>query len=206
MDIRVTDEETGLYYLNARWYYEPEVGRWISPDSTDVMLEHLDDSLLATNLYTYCLNNPIMLIDRNGNSPTVWDWLWNGALIVGGAGSMVGGWGAISTGISLLAFGPVGIVAGIALIAVGAGTMIFGANDIATAITGTNHIQQMTGMSDRAYGWTRFGLNAASSFGSFAGQMRIKSIRVNALKGVENASYGQKLLHILVKGLIMALF
>ncbi|HBT65109.1 MAG TPA: hypothetical protein DEB10_10670, partial [Ruminococcaceae bacterium] len=30
------------------------------------MLEHLDDSILATNLYAYCLNNPINMVDPDG--------------------------------------------------------------------------------------------------------------------------------------------
>ena len=33
----VYDNETGLYYLNSR-YYDPEVGRFISPDTTEVLL------------------------------------------------------------------------------------------------------------------------------------------------------------------------
>ena len=39
------DQESGLYYLNSR-YYDPEIGRWVSPDNTETMLEHLDDSIL----------------------------------------------------------------------------------------------------------------------------------------------------------------
>ena len=48
------DSETGLYYLNAR-YYDPEVGRFINADET-----------LAGgfNLFEYCLNNPVNLIDE----------------------------------------------------------------------------------------------------------------------------------------------
>ena len=55
----------GFYYVSSR-YYDPEIGRWISPDSTEVMLEHLDDSLLVTNLYAYCLNNPVNMFDPDG--------------------------------------------------------------------------------------------------------------------------------------------
>ena len=43
------DDETGLYYLNAR-YYDPEISRFISPDSTD----YLDtESINGLNLYAY---------------------------------------------------------------------------------------------------------------------------------------------------------
>lgn len=58
------DDETGLYYLNAR-YYDPEIGRFISPDGT----EYLDpESINGLNIYTYCLNNPVMHTDSSGNS------------------------------------------------------------------------------------------------------------------------------------------
>ena len=81
MDIRVIDEETGLYYLNAR-YYDPETGRFLSPDDPS----YLDPQVLTSlSLYAYCLNNPVMYTDRTGTSPKWWQWLISGALIVGGA-------------------------------------------------------------------------------------------------------------------------
>ena len=50
------DKETGLYYLNAR-YYSPGLCRFISPD----IPKYLDPSTPnGLNLYTYCNNNPIM--------------------------------------------------------------------------------------------------------------------------------------------------
>ena len=58
------DVETGLYYLQSR-YYDPEVGRFISPDSVD----YLDpDSINGLNLYAYCGNNPVMNVDPTGHS------------------------------------------------------------------------------------------------------------------------------------------
>ena len=56
------DEETGLYYLNSR-YYDPETGRFISPDSLDYLEPETCNGL---NLYTYCGNNPVMFVDPNG--------------------------------------------------------------------------------------------------------------------------------------------
>ena len=58
------DTETGLYYLQSR-YYNPEMGRFINADGT----LHSGDELLGHNLYTYCNNNPINLRDINGNFP-----------------------------------------------------------------------------------------------------------------------------------------
>ncbi|MCI8405156.1 MAG: DUF4474 domain-containing protein [Clostridia bacterium] len=51
------DEETGLYYLRAR-YYDPSIGRFMSEDPAQ-------DGL---NWYVYCGNNPVMCIDPSGES------------------------------------------------------------------------------------------------------------------------------------------
>ena len=57
------DEDTGLYYLNAR-YYNPEWRRFISPDNT----AYLDpDSVNGLNLYAYCLNDPVNYCDPSGH-------------------------------------------------------------------------------------------------------------------------------------------
>ena len=91
------------------------------------------------------------------------------AQAIGGASSIANGWGAVSTGISLLGLGVPGIIGGIGLMLVGGATMAFGANEIVAATTGTNYIQQWTGMSDTAYGWIYFGLNLTSSIGQMVG-------------------------------------
>ena len=49
------DTETGLYYLVSR-YYDPETGRFISPD---VVAEE-------GNLYAYCVNDPVNRADDSG--------------------------------------------------------------------------------------------------------------------------------------------
>jgi RHS repeat-associated protein len=57
------DNETGLYYLRAR-YYDPSIGRFISEDS----YWGDDTNPLSLNLYTYCFNDPIRFIDPTGHS------------------------------------------------------------------------------------------------------------------------------------------
>ena len=56
------DNETGLYYLIAR-YYHPEHGVLLSldPDPGDA------DDILTQNGYTYANNNPVMLVDPDGH-------------------------------------------------------------------------------------------------------------------------------------------
>ena len=53
------DDETQLYYLNAR-YYDPETGRFINAD------DNLEGGL---NLFCYCGNNPVNLSDPAGRDP-----------------------------------------------------------------------------------------------------------------------------------------
>ena len=58
------DIETGLYYLNAR-YYNPQWRRFISPDDTSYLDPETPNGL---NLYAYCNNDPVNYVDPSGNS------------------------------------------------------------------------------------------------------------------------------------------
>ena len=58
------DDETGMYYLQSR-YYDPEIKRFICADkyaSTGL-------NLCACNMYVYCYNNPILFRDKSGTRP-----------------------------------------------------------------------------------------------------------------------------------------
>ena len=57
------DSETGMYYLNSR-YYNPELGRFISADSFNYIKS---STRIGLNAYCYCANNPIMYSDPTGN-------------------------------------------------------------------------------------------------------------------------------------------
>ncbi|OPZ84859.1 MAG: tRNA(Glu)-specific nuclease WapA precursor [Firmicutes bacterium ADurb.Bin419] len=56
------DEETGLYYLNARMY-DPKVARFLQEDT----YRGSASDPLSLNLYTYCSNNPIIYWDPTGH-------------------------------------------------------------------------------------------------------------------------------------------
>ena len=57
------DSVTGFYYVSSR-YYSPEIGRFISADTTDILGASSD--LYDKNLYAYCDNNPIVRKDESG--------------------------------------------------------------------------------------------------------------------------------------------
>lgn len=59
----VYDIESGLYYLQSR-YYSPYTYRFISPDS---VLDTGSGSVMSTHLYAYCENDPINNIDPTGH-------------------------------------------------------------------------------------------------------------------------------------------
>ena len=54
---REYDYDTALYYFRNRWY-EPETGRWLSPDPIGISG--------GLNLYAFCGNDPVNYIDPEG--------------------------------------------------------------------------------------------------------------------------------------------
>ena len=61
----VYDTETGLYYLNSR-YYNPSWGRFINADNA---ISSSGESVNGYNLFAYCFNNPVNMEDQTGNWP-----------------------------------------------------------------------------------------------------------------------------------------
>jgi RHS repeat-associated protein len=82
------DVETGLYYFGAR-YYDPRAGTWTTPDP--ILLEYM---LGAPNsgvhfprnlaLYTYAINNPVVVQDTDGRAWWSKAWKVGKALYKGG--------------------------------------------------------------------------------------------------------------------------
>lgn len=88
------DAESGLYYLNAR-YYNPEHGRFISPDPKPGQ----QDDPITQNMYTYARNNPVMLLDPDGQ------WFVDAAFLIYDVSAFIAnpswanaGWIAVSAG------------------------------------------------------------------------------------------------------------
>lgn len=54
------DAETGFYYLQSR-YYDPAICRFINADGL------FTDGFVGSNLFTYCVNDPVNTVDPTGN-------------------------------------------------------------------------------------------------------------------------------------------
>ena len=125
------DTETGLYYLQSR-YYNADWGRFINAD--DVIAE--TGRLISSNMFTYCMNNPVNMADPDGN--IAW-WIVGGAI-----GTVAGGIaGAIisykTTGKVNWRYVAGGAVAG-ALVGSGAGALAQSAYDSISGVGATTAI------------------------------------------------------------------
>ena len=78
----VYDTETGLYYLNSR-YYNPTWGRFVNADTAAVVVASPDKANWDKNLFAYCDNNPISRKDDGGEFwETVFDVISLGVSVV----------------------------------------------------------------------------------------------------------------------------
>ena len=63
----VYDSETGLYYLQSR-YYNPTIGRFLNADG----YTSTGQGFVGDNMFAYCGNNPVCRADYSGD---IWWWL-----------------------------------------------------------------------------------------------------------------------------------
>lgn len=121
------DSETGLYYLNSR-YYDPITGRFINADGkissgTDV---------LGANQYTYCGNNPVSRIDPSGEA--WWHWAIGAAVVVACAALTVVTAGGAAAGMAAVAAVGSGMAAASTASTVAAGAFIGASIAYGTAV------------------------------------------------------------------------
>jgi RHS repeat-associated protein len=118
------DPETGMQYLNAR-YYDPALGRFVSPDDWDPTLAGV-----GTNRYAYAGNDPVNKADANGHFALGDDAIAMGIGAIGGAVAQLGvdAWnGELSDGTTYLASIIGGAAAGEATLYTGVGGYAAGA-------------------------------------------------------------------------------
>ena len=94
------DDETGLFYVGSR-YYNPEWGRFINADSTDVLTSSTDVPNWDKNLFAYCDNDPINRADHDGDR-----WRWSTAFKTVAVVATV-----VAVGAFVVGTGGVGVVA-----------------------------------------------------------------------------------------------
>lgn len=83
------DSETGFYYLQSR-YYDPFIGRFLNADDVDILQED-ENEVLQYNIFAYCFNDPVNLLDNYGDFAQV--------AVLGFAGANIwnpAGWVAIA--------------------------------------------------------------------------------------------------------------
>lgn len=79
------DEETGSYYLRAR-YYDPSLMRFTNEDT----YQGKSEDPLSLNKYLYCIGNPVGYVDESGNVPTMSkdSGASSGYFLIGGDGNL----------------------------------------------------------------------------------------------------------------------
>ena len=116
------DRETGLYYLNSR-YYAAGIGRFLTKDT-----EYGEpDNPQTLNRYAYCVGDPVNLSDPSGLLPT-WAKIAIGIVAIGAAAAITAATGGAALPVLIaateiaLASAAIGTVTG--AITSGAGTLV----------------------------------------------------------------------------------
>ncbi len=140
------DNETGLYYLNSR-YYNAEVGRFLNADG----YVQTGQGMLDKNMFAYCGNNPVSRADDGGDFWHIVIGATAGALISGVSTAINGGDGADIL-ISSLSGAATGTLA-----ASGAGVVLQASLGALISCT-TNVVQQLKTISEDETKSTTFNL------------------------------------------------
>jgi len=142
------DEETGLYYLKAR-YYSPELGRFLTKDT----FEGFNNNPQSLNLYAYANGNPVMNVDPDGN--VAW---WIG-VAVGGAAIDAGiyAWQHRNGGFTWGGLAKSAVRGAVTGVALGTAGKIISAGRVAFA---AENVTKKT-VAGKITGYTKHGLNRA---------------------------------------------
>lgn len=151
------DTETNLYYLNSR-YYDPEIGRFVSPDVINCIEP---ETIGGLNLYSYCENNPVMRIDSSGHA-------WYDVLAWIGVGLFAAALTVVTLGAAGIAIG--GIVGGIVMGAA-IGTLVLGTAGAAIGAVGGMIYDAANGntFGTSIWTWTKAGFGIGAIAGAVIG-------------------------------------
>ena len=127
------DTDLGLYYLNSR-YYDSNIGRFVNADG---QIADVGGDIIGYNLFAYCFNNPVNMIDSTGNWPS-----WSN--LIKGSTWLAVGITAVCVGVSVLTCGVAApAMVAVAAVTVGAGalTAVNGAAEVGEGFTGYNVVR-----------------------------------------------------------------
>ena len=187
------DRETRLYYLQSR-YYDFANCRFINADG---QLSATD--FVGSNLFAYCLNNPINMSDPSGDWPSwgqVFAAVGTVVLAVGFVAAVVASAGAvgIAAGVAAASIGATGAMVSAAITvgtigtyAVAAGIGACALSNAGEILTGTNVIRdKLMGGSQGAYNAVQNALAIAGAGAVMMGQMN-PGVTGNAAKPSSSA-------------------
>ena len=166
----VYDVETGFYYVSSR-YYDSKIGRWINADE---QISGNSKDIKGQNLFSYCFNNSVNMIDYTGNWPS-WSQIFAAVATVAIAAVFVAtvvasaGAAGVAAGIAAASMGATGTMVSVAMTAGTIGTYTVAAGIGACALsntgeilTGTNVIRdELMGGNEEAYDVFQSALNVA---------------------------------------------
>ena len=134
------DTETGLYYLNSR-YYDPEVGRFLNADGE---IANIGGEVSGYNLFSYCFNNPVNMSDFISQWPN-WGKLFSGAsLMATGIIALA----AVATVITGGAATPLLVTACAVTATAGSAAVVMGTAEIQESFTGVNPVKETVFQGD----------------------------------------------------------
>ena len=152
------DTETGLYYLNSR-YYDPEVGRFINADG-----QISTGDISGTNLFAYCGNNPVNRTDPTGKA--WWHWAIGAAVVAVAAVATVVTCGGFAAAASAVLMVGNGIAAATAASTISAGAFIGSASiyglAVLSAAASSSSVEEFNDQGN-------WGTVAATTFGGLTG-------------------------------------
>ena len=159
------DTETGLYYLQSR-YYNPTWGRFINAYAIGGEM----GTLLSHNMFLYCFNNPINLEDPSGCWPTLGQ-IFKAATIVAvtavtvavvAAAPVVASMAGLAAGIyiSAGAMATASTIATVGCAAVATGVAVCGINRAVESVSGKNYGASLLG--DKTYNNIEASVNMAA--------------------------------------------
>ncbi len=149
----------GLINMNGR-VYDPLIARFLSPDN----YVQLPDNTQGFNRYNYCLNNPLVNIDPDGNNPVAMVAIVAYQALVTGLSSMKSGDGFLPGFVKGAAIGTisVGIGASIPPIIQGSGALAGFVNaTVPAAISNGITCMMNSYITNKPFDWEEWSINTA---------------------------------------------